>query len=96
MHDEAYDYEDLTVSTLAVGLNSTKVEAHSTESPGVTIGVTSGAICYRYDGGTPTSSTAQQLEAGDYLMLDTIAKMRNFKAIRRDSDDATLGVTYLK
>ncbi len=96
MFEDAYDYEEILVSTAAVGLEKSKVEAYANGQPGAVICVTAAAICCRYDGGTPTAATANQLEPGDCLFLDSIGKLRNFQAIRRDGINAVLAVTYLK
>lgn len=91
-----YDYEEITVSDTAVGLTSAKVSIYQDSGPEAQIHVADAAICYRLDGGTPTADTVNFLEDGDVMWLDSVEKLRNFRAIRRDGSDAKLGVTYLR
>lgn len=80
--------ERLAVSTSAVGLASIKPQADH-----AVIRVKGGAVCFTDDGATtPTSTVGMELEIGDILYFD--ANLNNFKAIRRDSTDATLVVNY--
>ena len=80
--------ERKTVSTSAVGLASIPAQADH-----AMIRVYGGAVCFTDDGTTtPTASVGMELEVGDILIFD--ANLNNFKAIRRDSVDATLVVNY--
>lgn len=80
--------ERLAVSTTAVGLASIPIGASF-----AVIRCKTAAVCFTDDGSTtPTSSVGLELEIGDVLTFD--ANLSQFKAIRRDSADATLVVNY--
>lgn len=83
------DYEDVTVSTAAVGLTAAKVAASRTAF----ITCEGGAVRYRLDGTAPTASVGHVLNVGGTLTLSgTDIKQVSF--IRRDSVDGTLRVSY--
>lgn len=85
---QALDTERLTVSITAVSLASVPSGAQV-----ALIRVKNAAICFTEDGvTTPTASVGMEAEAGEIIKLET--NPSKFKAIRRDSSDATLVVTY--
>lgn len=94
--ESPYDYEEITVGATAAGLTRAKVEAWKDSGPAAIVTVGTAAVCFRVDGGEPTAATVNQLESGDTLELHSFEEMLNFRAIRRDSADAKLGVTYYK
>jgi hypothetical protein len=52
-------------------------------------------IAFRIDGGIPTTATAQQLMVGSILTIDSVAALKNFRAIAISSP-ATIAVNYCK
>ena len=91
-----YDYEEITVGATAVGLTAAKFEAWRDYNPEALVHVSGAAICYRLDGGTPTADTANYLEDGDVLWLEGYEALTKFRAIRRDTISALIGVTYYR
>ena len=91
-----FDYEEITVGATAVGLTAAKFVGAADYGPEALVHVSGAAICYRLDGGTPTTATANYLEDGDVLWLEGYETLRNFKAIRRDATNALIGVTYYR
>jgi len=89
-----FGYEEIVVSNTAVGLTPSKIDPFNTGRAVAFITVKGAAVCFRYDGGTPTNATANYLEPGDTLLLNNIAKLKNFLAISRDGGSALLGVNY--
>jgi len=90
----AFNYESITVSNSAVGFTSSKYKTsvHSAQRAFVT--VENAQIRYRYDGTNPTTSEGHLLSPGDVLIIEGYDNIKNFKAIRIGSNDATLRVTY--
>lgn len=85
-----FAYEDLTVSTTAVGGTA------ATYSNGdyAHIQVESAPVRFRLDAGTPTSSVGTRLEPGDILKLESRDEVVRFKAISADGVSATLRIQY--
>ena len=82
--------ERLTVSTTAVGF--AHIPAQATWAL-IRVKTGTGAVCFTDDGATtPTASVGFELEIADILTYT--ANLSQFKAIRRDSADATLVVNY--
>lgn len=92
---DAFDFEQLVVSTTAVSMTRGKIMP-SGKAPAAcaTISVSGDSIRYRIDGGEPTSSVGHQLEAGDYITISGINNLLRFKAIRSGTVDAIVDVTY--
>jgi hypothetical protein len=90
----ASDYEEITVSTTAVGLNPMKARA----SLAAIISVVSQPIRVRFDGVDPTATTGVKMTDGDTFDLGPMLNLIHFRAIRDTSagGDATLYVQYFK
>lgn len=81
-------YQQLTVSTTAVGLT---VPAKAIRA---VIGVEAQPIRWRDDGSNPTSSAGMLQKADTTIELYDPQSINAFKAIRDDSSDATLNISY--
>jgi hypothetical protein len=95
----AYDYEEITVSTSAVGLTATKVNPGGSDpekARAAVIVVKSQPINFRVDGGDPTAGSGIGAVAGDQISVVGLSNLSQFKAIRSGASDATLCVTYFK
>lgn len=96
------DYEEITVSTDAIGLTAAKVEKMNPKNSRdsahvlVTILVETANIRFRIDGTNPTATVGDMLYAGSRYYLDDYFDAVNFKAIRDTAAtvDATLRVRY--
>ncbi len=94
---KAYDYEQITVSSTAVGLTTSKIEpANGPRAAKVLIYVSGAQIRFRVDGTDPTSTSGMVIDAGSYFEVIGYHDISNFKAIRTGSTDATLDVIYFK
>ena len=92
------DYEQITVSSTAIGCTTTKITATSGDMLGrvaseVFFRVESNTIRYRCDGTDPTTSVGIPLYAGETLILRSPNSIKKFMAIRV-SADATLNAEY--
>ena len=89
---EAQTKESITVSTVAKTLTSGTYGNNSRAF----IQCQGANVRYWLDGSTPTTSSGHILYVGDTLTLHTAVELANFKAIRDDSTDAVLAVSYFK
>lgn len=89
------DYEEITVSTAAVGLTAAKVRANP-PMKAAEILVTGAGIAYRKDGTDPTSTVGVTVSANGTISLEHPNDMSRFKAIRTGGSDALLRVEYLR
>lgn len=102
-YHQAYDFEDITVGgSSTVSLDSTKLFAGTTTqgSAGtvtgrVLIDVDNIDIYYRYDSGTPTTSTGMEALDGESIQIIGYDNCSNFKAISQ-SGTGTLHCTFEK
>lgn len=68
-----YDYEEIDVTTSeAKSLTAAKVAAMGNAKGSVVVMVTAYPVAYRQDGGTPTTSTYQQLAVSDAASPKTL------------------------
>ncbi len=91
----AVSFEQLTISTTAIGWASTTV-APAANAPEVTycVGILETAdVRYGVDGTNPTSSVGHLLRAGDQLEVVGIDNIRRFRAIRAGSTNGVLPTT---
>ena len=89
--NETKDYETVTVSTTAIGLTP-QVNRNVTRA---FITVETARIRFHTSAeDVPTSSVGHEGFAGDIIKLESAHEVANFRAIRRDSTDATLRVSY--
>ena len=90
MSIQFHAYEDLTVAATALGFTAATYGNANYAS----ILVESAPIRFRLDGGTPTASVGDTLEAKDRLVLEGREELVGFRAIRRDSTSATLRANF--
>ncbi len=96
----ALSYEDIAVSTSAVGLTSSKVQellqarGLATLNNSVYITVTGGPINVLWTGGAPTSSSGHPYNPYDTIIFVNTDDIQKFQAIRSGSVVAVLRVTY--
>lgn len=88
----AIGFESITVSTTAIGC-TTATAAGAIQA---LVTVEDQAIRYRVDGTNPTSSVGHEALDYDVITLQSPDEIAKFKAIRRDSSDAILRVTYFR
>lgn len=92
---DAVDYEDVTVSSSAVGLTASKLKnADNMPRTAVRITFEGAEMRLRHDGGTPTASVGHRVNDGDALVLFGDNNLKNFKAIRSGTVDGTMRITY--
>lgn len=95
----ALGYEAITVSTVAIGPTSTKVEVFNSstknreEAIGATFSVEADSIRIRWDGTAPTASEGHLYTAGQTFDVWGKVNLQKMKMIRVTSD-ATVRVTY--
>lgn len=61
---------------------------------GALIGLESNDLRFKIDGGTPATNCGMIFAAGDYLMLDTVHQIQNFKGINTGASSSTATVFY--
>lgn len=85
-------YEQLTVSSTAVGLTSSKYKPATGRPANIAIiRVAGGNVRYRQDGVDPTASVGVPVNVGEILTLD--GDLASYKFIRQ-TVDATLDIEY--
>lgn len=85
--------ERLTVDNTAGGVALADIPENAVFALVRAKGTSGDGICWTDDGETaPTSSVGGELEVGETMWFD--AHLSKFKAIRRDSNNITLVVTY--
>ena len=93
-------FEQLTVSTTALGLTATKYAPNGQQDLNVATfavaDVETNPIRYRDDGVPPTSSVGQPASAGAQIQLVGVQAIRDFLAIRSGAADSTLEVSYYR
>jgi hypothetical protein len=91
-----YDYEEITLAGAATGLTAAKIAAWKDFSPSVLIRVADNAITWLVSGSTPTATTKNQAEIGDFIFLSGYEVMKKFLAIKRDAGTPVLAVHYFR
>ena len=89
----AYDKEEITVSTTAIGLTAANLLTEPKPKE-VYIQCESASLRYFYDGSTPTSSSGYLMVPRDTIRIKGTVNMGNILFIRSSSTDAKLTVTY--
>lgn len=84
--------ESLTVSSTAKTLTSAVYGTYTR----ALIQCQDANIRFWLDGSTPDTSTGHVLYKGEWMELHGSTELTNFKAIRDDSTDAVLAVSYFK
>ena len=89
--DEAFDYEELTVSASPVGLANASAQAcrHSE------IQFVDGPVSVRVDGPDPTAAVGMTYFNGDRRVFSAMETKR-LRAIRAEATDGRLKVTYYR
>ena len=92
----AFDFEQITVSTAAVTLTSTKYDIQTVQPAvmRVTCYVDAQSVRVRLDGTAPTTSVGHVLDDGDTLILDHFGNFADTQFIRDDGTDATMECHY--
>lgn len=97
------DYEDITVSTAAVGLTAAKVAKldpalakSGKQNVLVWVAVESAPVRFRFDGTSPTATVGVLLNTGDLLQLNDYYDVFNLRMIRDTTatGDAAVHVIY--
>lgn len=83
-------FESITVSTVAVSLT----EATYGGCSHALITVEGATVRFRLDGTAPTAAIGHEAFADDTIELESPDELQKFRAIRRDSIDATLRASY--
>lgn len=90
-----FDFETITVSTVAIGLTASKI--NSTPKPKkVIITVENAQLRYRMDGTDPTANVGHLANPMDSITLEGYSQLQNTKFIRKGSTDASISVSYLR
>jgi hypothetical protein len=96
-HYIPYDYESITVTNSAVGLDTSKLTQYPAHKLRVLITCENGDVRWRVDGNSdPTSAEGHILEKGMNLTIDGMNTLTRFKAIKSGTDDGILRVTYFR
>lgn len=96
---KAYDNEQITVSSTAIGFTASKVKHESNDNIHpilASFSISDADIRIQLDGTDPTSTTGYLARSGTSIEITGESDIRNFKAIRDDSTDAVLDVIYFK
>ena len=100
-----YDYENITVATVAIGFTATKVKPGTTvadrdlgHARSILVTVEEADIRYTIHGSDPVagSSTGHLAVSGSVLSFSNYQAMLNFRAVRAAGTSAKLKVTYLR
>ncbi len=99
-YGQAFGYESITVSTVAIGLTSTKIvptsgPARPAFEAYLTLEATNG-IRYRLDGTDPTSSEGHPIAGSGTVTITGTKNLQNLRMIRSGGADATVKVTYFR
>lgn len=91
----ATTFEQLTISTTAIGFTSTTYNSPSgsAQNPTVCSGISEGIFRFRTDGGTPTSSVGMYVPLNATVTISGRNNIARFKAIRSQSSDVTIAFT---
>jgi hypothetical protein len=88
----AYDFETITVSTVAIGFTTSKL----TSGPlAVAVTIESQSLRYRDDGSSPTASVGHRADAGSGLWVCG-GSVGRFLMIRKDGADSTVRATFYR
>lgn len=88
-----YDFEEITVTSVAIGLTASKLTT-SPKPKEVFIFCETAQCRYRYDSGTPTSSSGIPLNPFDSLRVKGVTNLANLLFIRTGSTSSKLTVVY--
>jgi len=94
---DAFAFETITVSTLAIGFTSTTYQVNGQSAPRRAVFSVAGVpIRYRYDGSDPTITVGHYLAVGTTAEIWGVDNIKDIRFIRDTAagSDATLSVTY--
>ena len=98
---QAFDREEITVSTVAIGL--TAAEHQDTDTSGVRRPATAvlmtvhdQPIRMTLEGTTPTNTLGHSIQADATLLIGGLENIKNLQMIREGGSDAEVEVTYLR
>lgn len=83
-----YTYEQITVSTTALGLTASTIAGMQ----GCVLRAESAGVRYRKDGTAPTDAVGMPLATSDVLEIDHVVDLQRIRFIRSSGSDATLNV----
>jgi hypothetical protein len=89
-----YTHEKIVVSTAAIGFTVSNLTSGSRIAQVVHVTVEEQALNYKYDGGTPTSTSGHAAAAGAVVTIAGYKNITNFLAIRSGGSDSKISVTY--
>ena len=87
-------FQTLTVSTVAVTLDSAKYLNVAGDATSAFATLEGGQCRYRFDGTSPTSGVGHILEPGGFLVVEGQNQMAAIQLIRTGVSDGTLTITY--
>lgn len=92
---KAFAFEKLTVADSVKQFTAATI-APTTGEPAnrAVVTVETAALRYTTDGTAPTTTDGHLLNAGDYVVVDGVSNVANFKAIRTTGSSATIQCTY--
>jgi len=90
----AFAFESITVSASVKKLTLETLKDSDGNALRAIITTESAQIRWTYDGTTPTSSVGHLANPFTTIILMTTSNIKNFRAIRASSSNATIRVTY--
>ncbi len=87
-------FQTLTISTVAVGLDSTKYLDEDGNATRAFLTLEGGQVRYRFDGDDPTSSVGHILDAGGFLVVEGQNQLSTIRFIRSGTSDGAASITY--
>jgi hypothetical protein len=95
MRGEAIGFENISVDSGVVSLNAAIYNPPSGQAAArAFITAEAGAMRYRVDGQNPTASVGHPLLDSDFLELESIYLIKNFRAIKHTAAAGKISVTY--
>lgn len=92
---DAFDYESVTVATVAIGFTSgTYKPSGASRAMRVVCTIETAQIRYRMDGTDPTSSEGHILGDGDTLTVLGTRNIEDFRAIRTGGTSGVIKATF--
>ena len=93
---EPLDHEDLTVSTVSIGLTAAKVQQAAGNAAIVSITVEDDSIRFWVDGTAPTISSGHEVGADGGFVICGLNSIKNFRAIRSGVGDAQIRASFFR
>src|SRR3990167_2991945 len=89
-----FAYESITVDSEVRSLSSVYTDDDGNIAVKANITIETAQIRWRIDGGSPTSSEGHLSNPTDTILLHNSSDIKNFKATRVSSTNATIRVSY--